>query len=365
MIDIEVFKKTTLLQSELRGEIWDWCIEQLVWPAIKNLEGVTHEDWIPLDSTALAKSFASLRNRCHRAGVPLSYTDFVKDILERKSNHSNILKIRARYEIKPSVLKELMSYWGVDTVSDLRKEIEKRWVNTNLGRSISDYVPSPGNPRGRRYLKGGINLQNCSSEVRRQMTKGGFEYDVESCHIALLQNYALRIGIESPLLDSMIWGKRILRQRIANECQISIDDAKTLMQALTYGAQMTLSTSPFKALGKIIPQKEKQLKFLEIIEPYNEILQKVIDALLEKLDDPDMNWVRQKFEGESKKTRIFRFLETKEWQVLCVIAQSVDQQILVLQHDGLTSPFNVDTDVIIEDIQNRLGLHLMIDSKEV
>jgi hypothetical protein len=365
MLQLEVFDKIKNLDDKVKEGIWEWCCVELIWPTIKNLEGVTHEDWVSLSRERLQTSFAKHHQRCVRSGINIAYNDMRNAFLNKKSNYSTTLGRCNQYEIKPEVLQMLIEHFVAKTTEEIVASIEKKYCNTQLGKTLAAYSASKNNPKGRRYLRGGINLQNCSSKIRRELTAGAYEYDVESCHISLLQNYALRIGIDSPILDSMIWGKRELRQRIANECEISLADAKTLIQALTYGAQMTPTKNCHKVLGAIIKDVEKQQKFVELIRPYKNILNECIERLLTEFQDPDMNWVRKNCKSESKATQIFRFLECKEWNVLMMIAQSVNHQIWVLQHDGLTSPACINTEIIEQDIQERLGLHLMIDAKEV
>ena len=105
-----------------------------------------------------------------------------------------------------------------------------------LGNVLHRYVESPS---GRLYAEGGGSLQNAPKEIRKAALVGLWDYDVENCHFAIMAQMAKRAGEHCDAIEHYMAHKKPIRAEIAKAVGISIDDTKTCLLALMYGARTT------------------------------------------------------------------------------------------------------------------------------
>jgi len=343
-------------------DVIDFIMMELVWPTIKVMEtdDIDNEDWKEISSTRLLSKWSPLYCFFKRKGITLTYTQVVDEVLDKRTNHSSILNKCRKYSIKPTILQQLYVDFNVSTVEEVLYNVEKKYVSTETS-SLSNYHTTDKSPHGRLYTTG-LTLQNCSSKLRKEILRGQFEYDIESAHIALLQNYASQCGYNSPVLDELIWRKKDLRKMWAEECNVSEDAIKKLTIAMTYGAQNRVGDK-MTAIGSYLPKKECQERFIELFAPYKKVLDEAKTVVLTSLsDDADMKLVNEMDGSDSSK--LSHFLQMKEVKVLFIMIECVIK-FSVLQHDGLTSTAEKDAEEIMDTIQERLKLHLLISAKKL
>ena len=105
-----------------------------------------------------------------------------------------------------------------------------------LGNVLHRYVESSS---GRLYAEGGGSLQNAPKEIRKAALVGLWDYDVENCHFAIMAQMAKRAGEHCDAIENYMAHKKPIRAEIAKAVGISIDDTKTCLLALMYGARTT------------------------------------------------------------------------------------------------------------------------------
>jgi len=105
-----------------------------------------------------------------------------------------------------------------------------------LGNVLHRYVESSS---GRLYADGGGSLQNAPKEIRKAALVGLWDYDVENCHFAIMAQMAKRAGEHCDAIEHYMGHKKPIRAEIAQAVGISIDDTKTCLLALMYGARTT------------------------------------------------------------------------------------------------------------------------------
>ena len=88
---------------------------------------------------------------------------------------------------------------------------------------------------GRLYARG-INLQNCPREIRMAALSGCWDYDIDCCHFAILNQMAMSFGFDCSAIRDYIANKKLFRSAIAKESGISYEQAKTVLTMLIYGA---------------------------------------------------------------------------------------------------------------------------------
>jgi len=103
-----------------------------------------------------------------------------------------------------------------------------------LGNVLHRYEESSS---GRLYANGFASLQNAPKEIRKAALVGLWDYDVENCHFAIMAQMARRAGVHCDAIEYYMAHKDPVRQEIANDAGISVDDTKTCLLALMYGAR--------------------------------------------------------------------------------------------------------------------------------
>ena len=88
-----------------------------------------------------------------------------------------------------------------------------------------------------RIYAGGLNLQNAPKIVRHAAMYGCWEYDIENCHFGIISQMASKAGYECAAIDYYLSRKEEVRSEISSDVGISVDQVKTCLIALVYGAR--------------------------------------------------------------------------------------------------------------------------------
>ena len=85
----------------------------------------------------------------------------------------------------------------------------------------------------------GISLQNAPKDVREAALLGKvFAYDVSVCQWDIMRQIGKKIGAETPVIDLFCSDKNAARQKLADECGISVKKAKQLSTSMIFGASV-------------------------------------------------------------------------------------------------------------------------------
>jgi hypothetical protein len=93
-----------------------------------------------------------------------------------------------------------------------------------------------------RYTAQSAILQGYHRSVRYAALRGCYEYDLEAAHQNLLVQLLDREQVDFPELEVVreyVSNKQGTREKLATDLKTSIDTVKEIIQALTYGAQLT------------------------------------------------------------------------------------------------------------------------------
>jgi len=93
-----------------------------------------------------------------------------------------------------------------------------------------------------RYTAQSAILQGYHRSVRYAALRGCYEYDLEAAHQNLLVQLLDRQQVDFPELEVVreyVSNKQGTREKLATDLKTSIDTVKEIIQALTYGAQLT------------------------------------------------------------------------------------------------------------------------------
>jgi hypothetical protein len=102
---------------------------------------------------------------------------------------------------------------------------------------------------GRVYAEGVGNLQNCYRVLREAAMAGLWDVDIENCHYSILAQMAASHGYQCTEILDYLTHKKQLRESLAAEFGISVQQAKDALIALIYGAKFSVRAKD--ALPKI------------------------------------------------------------------------------------------------------------------
>ena len=116
-----------------------------------------------------------------------------------------------------------------------------------------------------RYTAQSAILQGYHRSVRYAALRGCYEYDLEAAHQNLLVQLLDREQLDFPELEVVreyVSNKQGTREKLATDLKTSIDTVKEIIQALTYGAQLT---------------NNKRQKIYEACEGDEQLIERVIN----------------------------------------------------------------------------------------
>ena len=178
----------------------------------------------------------------HKKELAKSLTKTVEEEAEEQGNSGEDL---GGVKVKPNTSKPSKTL----TIKDFTEEsIQQRIFEINRLLATSREQNSPSIPvfyrevRTGRYTAQNAVLQGYHRSVRYAALRGCYEYDLEAAHQNILVQLLDRKKIDFPELDVVreyVENKQGTREQLATDLNTPIDTVKEILQALTYGAQLT------------------------------------------------------------------------------------------------------------------------------
>lgn len=297
----------------------------------------------------------------------------------------SILKDGRKCKIKDAVPNEI-------TINDfslkrLKNELEKTYGNEHKinqieallsiananksGKLPITYTQSNG---GRIYAEGAINLQNCSSVIRIAALVNHYDIDIENCHYTLLAQICKRINVLTPYIDHYIQYKKAMRKEVADFFNCTEDMAKEVLIALIYGSNL----SSYGALRKLNLKRSE----IDISGSWIDKLAKEVAKVSKCVVNHYMALTPGHFKikneaGMTKATKTDSDRNVKMSKLLAFILHGAESLILkhmirflgnnivLLQHDGVTCLEPVNTDALSEHIAEKTGYSVKFDMKKL
>jgi len=189
-----------------------------------------------------------------------------------------------------------------------------------------------------RYTAKNATLQGFHKSVRYAALKGCYEYDLNAAHQNILIQLLEREGVDFPELEAVrdyVKNKQKIRIELAKSLDAPIEIIKEIIQALTYGAQLTRNKK--QSIYEICEGNEKLVERV-IKNPWLEQLAKTFLIAHKHLVGSKKilkNAVGIKSESLSKKAEAMaHILQGCERQVLdALIKHSKPKDIALLVHD--------------------------------
>lgn len=233
------------------------------------------------------------------------------------------------------------------------------------------YTQSNG---GRLYAEGAINLQNCNRVIRKAALVDHYDIDIENCHYTLLAQMCERINVPTPYIDHYIQHKKVMRKVVADFFNCTEDMAKEVLIALIYGSNL----SSYGALRKLnLKRGEIDISGSWIDKLAKEVARVSKCVVNDYMARTPGNFKIKNEAGMTKATRIDNGSNVKMSKLLAFILHGAESLILqhmirfmgdnivLLQHDGVTCIEPVDIDALSEYIGEKTGYHVKFDMEKL
>jgi len=227
---------------------------------------------------------------------------------------------------------------------------------------------------GRLYGKETHHLQNIPKLIRNAALTGCYDYDVENCHYTLLSQLAKRVGFDCPAINHYISNKQAVRQQIAQEVGITIDQAKTCLLMVMYGAEVRgwHECSIPKEIGK---QKtdilldnilfmsicaDIRLAGMKVVAGWgNKTRRTLVNQMGKKMPllDPNKNPTLNKY-------LVAHILQGLEAYILKTAIELYGSNIVLYLHDGFVTRVPIDTALLVAEIKCRLHINIGLSMEE-
>lgn len=222
---------------------------------------------------------------------------------------------------------------------------------------------------GRLYARG-LSLQNAPNLVKRAALYGLWDYDFSNCHFTIFAQMSERNGYRTEAIQDYLSRKAEIRQSIAQQASISVEQAKQCLIAVMYGASTTLWYN--NAIPREIGQDAAARLFAV---PFFKDLVRDIDRGREVIlnERPrTANWRLPnamgkaiKFEKSKPMRAIAHLIQGVEALALKSTLELYKDEIVLLQHDGFAAHTRLDRLKIEQYVENRTGYRLTLDEKRI
>jgi len=240
-------------------------------------------------------------------------------------------------------------------------------ANTDLGKGyvIHRYFECK---TGRLYAKN-INLQTTPRLIKQAALHDLWEYDFKNCHYAIFKQLANRISIECPVIDSYLHHKNMMRNQIAKDIGISLDDIKACLIAIIYGA------NSFEWEEAAIPEligldKSKQLIkhswYKAIFDEVNQVRPEIINQWDDEGRTTYMNDAGKRIKkSEPQKKILAHLVQGIEAWLLDIVLSKHQEDIVLLQHDGFASVSRLSTADIKKLLKEKTGFNMPLKEDKI
>lgn len=216
----------------------------------------------------------------------------------------------------------------------------------------------------------GHSLQSMPGFVRSAALAGAWDYDISTCQWTILAQMARRFGIECPLTDSYIADKRSLRRKVSDGAGISLEDAKTCITALLYGAVVQRSERAMRwhqgdlvetIGGPAALRLSKQPDFMALYAEIGKVGGDIVKAW-PRNNGRLFNDLRIKYDSGSE---LAHLLQGGEAAALRAVAVQQQGNILLCVHDGWVARDRLDVDALAAHIQTEIGYRLVVEESQL
>jgi hypothetical protein len=236
------------------------------------------------------------------------------------------------------------------------KKLPKGWIS-------QQYVE---HKTGRLYSVG-VSLQNCCREVRYGALNKLFSYDLDNCHYSILAQKAR--NTHTPNINYYLANKNKVRNKLARDLNLPIDQVKQILISLIFGASLTEFKIGY-AIADIAKTKDVYEKitsnnlvqglYREVSKAGKELIKnhtvktgryagKVTNA---------MGLICGDRESSKKLSHILQGYEVKALEIVTSITQNDTAALL---HDGWVTYSKYDKRVFEQALKSKLSINLTVE----
>lgn len=233
------------------------------------------------------------------------------------------------------------------------------------------YVQSPG---GRFYAEGPLNLQNCSRIIRIAALIDHYDIDIENCHYTLLAQMCERLRVSTPYINHYIQNKKSVRADVAEFFNCSEKMSKEILIALIYGSNL----SRYGILSKLdLNLDNVTIHGSWIDNLYKEIVKVRKNVIKDYTNRTPGHFKIKNEAGMTKVTKTDKIMNAKHSTLLAHILHGAESLILqhmirflgddivLLQHDGVTCHKSVNTAELSDYIAEKTGYRVKFDLEKL
>ncbi len=215
-----------------------------------------------------------------------------------------------------------------------------------------------------RFFATGSNLQSAPNIIKRVALHGLWQYDFANCHLTILYQLADRAGIACPTLLDYVKNKQPIRQAVADRVGISVEQAKTCLLKVTYGAKASLRL--VDAIPSEIGVSRARIFYRDsFVVKLKKELVAVRDALLANWPQEGgviLNALGLPCSAKARPAeRLAHILQGIEAQALLAAVGSLPGQIVLLEHDGFVMRNPIDVPATMRVVSKATGFKLTIE----
>ena len=225
---------------------------------------------------------------------------------------------------------------------------------------------------GRWYAQGNsISLQNLPREIRNIAFKGNYLIDIDCCHWSLLNQLAIRLGKDLPIIKLMLRDKSSFRGSIAIETGATVPSIKEGLISLLFGASLEGTRSSLASLfdADQLSRFRDDQKVLNLSLEIQSIRNSVIKFYRGKtkkrgwlVNDVGKGLPLCSITGRQSLAFI---LQGAESQILSSIGSRWGRNMRLLLHDGFVSREDLDCDELSDHVYRETGWQVSYSSEHL
>lgn len=221
---------------------------------------------------------------------------------------------------------------------------------------------------GRLYATG-ISLQSAPSLIKQAALVGLWEYDFSNCHFAILDQMAKQFGYECTAIRAYLANKEATRLAIAAEAGISVDQTKTCLLALMYGARVSewRENAIPHAIGVAAARRLYLLpQFKAIQADIHQPRAAILRGWNRTANGSLTNAFGKAIPGHARPAeKMAHLIQGVEAKALRAAVNIYPDDIVLLQHDGFVATSQLDSRAIVNAVFKATGYRLQLEEERL
>ena len=220
----------------------------------------------------------------------------------------------------------------------------------------------------RRLYAQGISLQNTSKLLRRVALNGLYDYDVENCHFSIFYQLADQCNYECEAIKYYLTHKKEIRDTIAKDIGITIEEIKMCLLALMFGAKMNTwkDNSIPQAIGQVKSSALfKHSTFKAIADELSQGKKLILKGSTKRKATLINVMGKPISLKESSNQKLSHIIQGIEAQALKACLTLYPDDIVLLMHDGFVSKKALDVPLIERTIYEATAIQLQLSGSVI